>query len=94
MLQLVICLFIMGASLKFSLPSENIKATFKRRYIKGVFKQNDVMKYSSAPVVKSRKPLHANLLKIALHESYFAKSVTSTVCSYHVTYMFQSESTL
>ena len=36
------------------------------------------MKYSSsAPVVKSRKPLQANVLKIALHHRYFFKKLTT-----------------
>ena len=57
----------------------NTGAAFERCSIKVVVSQNDVIKYSSsAPGVKSRKALHSNLLKIALHHRYFTNNVTTS----------------
>ena len=57
---------------------QNIEAAFERCSTK-VFHQNDVMKYNaSAPVVKSGKTLHGNLLKITLHHRYFSKNFSAS----------------
>ena len=58
-LELVMCLIISDVFLKFSPAFQNTKTAFH------------VIKYSSsAPVVKSRKELHANLLELALHRIF------------------------
>ena len=65
-LELGICLIIPDVSLKFSPPFQNIEAAF-RCPTKRAVQKNDMMKHSTfAPVVKNRKKLHANLLKIVL----------------------------
>ena len=77
-LELGICLIILDVSLNFSPVFQNIEAAFERCSTKVFVQQNNVMKYSSAaPVVKSRKVVHANLLKIELHRNYFSKNLTS-----------------
>ena len=58
---------------------QNKEATFKRCFVKAAVQQNDVTKYSYfGPEVKSRKVLHANLLKIAFHPRYFSKNLTTS----------------
>ena len=76
-LELRICLIIPNVSLNF-FPIF-LETAFERCSIKAVVSQNDVIKYSSsAPGVKSRKALHANLLKIALYHWYFTNNVTTS----------------
>ena len=54
--------------LKFSPAFQDLEAAFERCFTEAVVQQNDVVKYSSsALMVKSRKALHANLLKFAIH---------------------------
>ena len=77
-LELKICLIILDVSQKFSSVCHNTEAAFRRCFTKLFVQQNDVMKYSSsAPVVKIRKALHTNLLKIAPHQTYFSKNLTT-----------------
>ena len=67
-----------GCFLNFSPVFQNIEAALERCSTKVFVQQNNVMKHSSAaPMVKSRKVLHANLLKIELHRNYFSKNLTS-----------------
>ena len=62
----------------FPPASQNTEAAFEKCSTKVVVQQNDVTKHSSsAQVVKSRKVLHANLLKTELHHKYFSKNLTS-----------------
>ena len=62
----------------FPPASQNTEAAFEKCSTKVVVQQNDVTKHSSsAQVVKSRKVLHANLLKTELHHKYFPKNLTS-----------------
>ena len=77
-LELGICLIISDVSLKFSSAFQNKGATLERCSPKLVILKKHVMKCSSSvPVVKSRKALHANLLKIALPHRYFSKNLTT-----------------
>ena len=56
---------------------QSTEAAFESYSTKVVVQQNDVIKYSSsAPVVKSRKALHANLFKTAFHHRYFLRNLT------------------
>ena len=66
-----------GCFLKFSPTFQNTEAAIQRCFTKVVVQQHDVMNYSSfAPVVKSRKAFHPNLLKITLHHRNFSKNLT------------------
>ena len=68
-LELGICLIIPDVLLKFSPAFQETEEAFERCSTKVFVQQNDVMKYSSsAPVVKRRKTLPANLLKIVLRQ--------------------------
>ena len=56
---------------------QSTEAAFESYSTKVVVQQNDVIKYSSsAPVVKSRKALHANLFKTVFHHRYFLRNLT------------------
>ena len=78
-LKLWICLIILNIFLEFSPAFQNTEAAFKRCSTK-ILVQQIMMKYSSSvPVVKRRKALHANLLKIALHHRNFSKNLTTSL---------------
>ena len=73
-LELGVCLIILDVFLKLSLAFRNTGAALDRCCTKIVAQQNNVMKHSfSAPVVKSKKALHVNLLKTELHHKYSSK---------------------
>ena len=78
-LELRICLILVDVALKFSPAFQNKEAAFKRCFTKEVVQQNEVIKYNSpGQVVKGRKALHANLLKIALWHKYFSKNLSTS----------------
>ena len=62
-------------------------------------KSRDVKSYSFAEyneesIEKDPKFKVGDHVRISKYKNLFAKEYTPTVCSYHVTYVFQSESTL
>ena len=77
-LELGICLIIQTVSYNFLQLFRTKNTAFESCSIKVVIQKNDVMKYSSSwPVVKRRKALYVNLLKITFHHRYFSKNLTS-----------------
>ena len=78
-LKLEICLIILEVFLIFAPAFHDTQAAFEKCSTKIVFQQNDVVKHSSsALVVKSRKALHANLIKAELHCKYFSNNLTTS----------------
>ena len=78
-LELRICLFLLDVALNFSPAFQNTEAAFEWCFTKEVVQQNEVIKYNSpGQVVKGRRALYANLLKIALYHKYFSKNLSTS----------------
>ena len=79
-LELGICLIIADIFLKFPQCFRTPEVAFERCSTEVIAQQNAVMEYRcAAPVVKSRKALHANLLKIKLYQRSFDQVQNSDI---------------
>ena len=79
-LELGICLIIADIFLNFSPAFQNTRSSFREVFHRSHCSASTVMEYRcSAPVIRSRKALHANLLKIKLYQRYFDQVQNSDI---------------